>query len=64
MYNEGHIIASHTYTHRDLTTLSDFEIIDEMEKTSQLIYEAIAVKPAYMVRATLEIYFRNSYLKI
>ena len=49
MFNEGHLVGSHTYSHMDLTLLSDNQIIEEMNKTSELIYNIIGVKPAYMV---------------
>ena len=35
---EGHVLGSHTWSHPDLTTLSDSEIVDEMEKTSDAIF--------------------------
>ena len=37
MAQEGHQISNHSYTHSNLTTLSNQQIIDEMEKTEQAI---------------------------
>jgi len=37
MAQEGHQISNHSYTHADLTTLSNQQIIDEMQKTEQAI---------------------------
>lgn len=45
---EGHIIASHTYNHPDLTTLSDAQIIKEMNDTSNTIKAAINKRPKLM----------------
>lgn len=35
---EGHVLGSHTWSHPDLTTIPDEEIIDEMKKTSDMIF--------------------------
>jgi len=48
MWNEGHDIGSHTYSHTDLTTMSDEQIIWEMEKTDEIIRDAIGVYPVAM----------------
>jgi len=45
---EGHIIGSHTFFHRDLTTLSDTEIVKEMNFTSDAIFAAISKRPKLM----------------
>ena len=47
-YQEGHLIASHTHTHPDLTTLTVDEIIDEMNQTAEAIKQVIGVYPKYM----------------
>lgn len=36
--SEGHLLGSHTWSHPDLTTLSESEIIAEMNKTADAIY--------------------------
>jgi len=48
MDKDGHIIASHTWSHLDLTTLSETEIEDEMKKLEIVIEEAIGKKPAFV----------------
>jgi len=45
---EGHIIASHTWTHLDLTTLTEDEVEDEMRKLEDVIEAAIGKKPAFV----------------
>eukprot|EP00743_Colponemidia_sp_Colp-15_P013374 GILK01015514.1.p1 GENE.GILK01015514.1~~GILK01015514.1.p1 ORF type:complete len:425 (+),score=42.50 GILK01015514.1:167-1441(+) len=45
---EGHLIGSHTYTHPDLSTLSEEEVASELVKTSQAIYNALGYTPSYM----------------
>ncbi|KAJ3361849.1 hypothetical protein GGF32_006877 [Allomyces javanicus] len=47
-YNEGHQIASHTYTHADLATLTNAQIATEIAKTEAAIFAAIGVAPKYM----------------
>jgi Polysaccharide deacetylase/Chitin recognition protein len=39
IHDEGHILASHTWSHPDLTTLTSSQIRDEMDKTADLIHE-------------------------
>ncbi|CAO3697314.1 unnamed protein product [Umbelopsis ramanniana] len=47
-YDAGHHIASHTYSHPHLMSLSNEEIIAEMKATEEAIVDAIGVKPSYM----------------
>ena len=45
-YNEGHIIGNHTYFHRDLRNLTDFEIESEIRNTEEFIKDYMpAPKP-------------------
>jgi len=48
MYNEGHVIASHTYSHNDLTQMSSQQIIEDMQKLEDAVYNAIGKRPAFM----------------
>ncbi|KIM21258.1 carbohydrate esterase family 4 protein [Serendipita vermifera MAFF 305830] len=41
-------IASHTWTHPDLTTLTDAQINEEMKKTDEAIEAILGVRVAYM----------------
>ncbi|KAG8837504.1 Carbohydrate esterase 4 protein [Serendipita sp. 400] len=41
-------IASHTWTHPDLTTLNDTAIYNELKKTEEAIENIIGLRPAYM----------------
>ncbi|OUM60927.1 carbohydrate esterase family 4 protein [Piromyces sp. E2] len=45
---EGHIIGSHTWSHLDLTTLTETEVADEMTKLEVVLEEAIGKKPAFV----------------
>ena len=45
---EGHIIASHTFNHPDLTALTDAQIVKEMNDTSDAIFAAIKKRPRLM----------------
>ena len=38
MYEEGHVIGNHTYSHVDITRLSDEEATLEMKKTDEIVY--------------------------
>jgi len=48
MYDEGHVVASHTYSHQDLTSISYQEIRNEMKQLEDAVYSAIGKKPAFM----------------
>ncbi|OUM68769.1 carbohydrate esterase family 4 protein, partial [Piromyces sp. E2] len=48
MYNEGHVVGSHTYNHQDLTQLSSQQIIEEMQQLENAVYNAIGKRPAFM----------------
>ena len=47
-YQEGNDIASHTYSHKELTRLKDKKIIKEVEKTNEIIKDTIGVEPIYL----------------
>ncbi|ORX98799.1 glycoside hydrolase/deacetylase [Basidiobolus meristosporus CBS 931.73] len=47
-YDEGHHIASHTYTHISLAKSSEALIRSEMQKTSDAIFKVIGKRPQYM----------------
>ncbi|KAF7374280.1 Carbohydrate esterase family 4 protein [Mycena sanguinolenta] len=47
-YNAGHMIGSHTWAHKDLTTLSWDQIHDEMWRVEQALQRIIGVTPAFM----------------
>ena len=48
MYNEGHQIASHTWSHPDLTTLSSAARREEMYRTEQVLANILGLFPTYM----------------
>ncbi|KAL1915544.1 uncharacterized protein VTP21DRAFT_6668 [Calcarisporiella thermophila] len=48
IHADGHEIASHTYSHRALTSLSNEQIIAEMKWTEKAIEQAIGIKPTLM----------------
>lgn len=45
---EGHEIGNHTYTHRNMTKLSDASVREELNKTRESIARAAGVKPRTM----------------
>jgi peptidoglycan/xylan/chitin deacetylase (PgdA/CDA1 family) len=47
-FNSGHQIASHTFQHKDLATLSDTDIQDQMISNDDVIYSATGRVPRYM----------------
>jgi peptidoglycan/xylan/chitin deacetylase (PgdA/CDA1 family) len=47
-YEAGHQIASHTYSHPHLMSLTNEEIVYEVMATEEAIKEAIGVKPRYI----------------
>ncbi|KAJ3223469.1 chitin deacetylase [Chytriomyces hyalinus] len=46
-YQEGHQIGIHTYSHMDLTTLSDAQIISELVYGARAIYDVIGKVPRF-----------------
>ncbi|MDD2435540.1 MAG: polysaccharide deacetylase family protein [Bacilli bacterium] len=47
-YNEGHTIANHTYNHKDLSKLSESEVLNEIDKTNSIINEVLDVNNKYV----------------
>ncbi|KAF9037628.1 carbohydrate esterase family 4 protein [Panaeolus papilionaceus] len=47
-YQKGHQIASHTWSHADLTTLTWDQIHDEMYRVEQALQKIAGVVPAFM----------------
>ncbi|KAG0166567.1 chitin deacetylase [Apophysomyces sp. BC1034] len=47
-FESGHQIASHTYSHPHLMSLSNEEIIYEVKATEEAIKDAIGIKPKYL----------------
>lgn len=47
-FNEGHMVASHTYTHPDMAKLTKDQILSEMQKSSDAIYNVLKLRPKYM----------------
>ncbi|RKP08984.1 carbohydrate esterase family 4 protein [Thamnocephalis sphaerospora] len=47
-YNAGHQIASHTYSHADLTTIGPDQIRSEMTQLDDQLKRIIGVRPTYM----------------
>ncbi|XP_006457414.1 hypothetical protein AGABI2DRAFT_212813 [Agaricus bisporus var. bisporus H97] len=48
VYDAGHQVASHSWNHKDLATLSKDEILSEMSSVSQAIQQITGVRPAQM----------------
>lgn len=44
-YDDGNLILSHSYTHREMTKLSDAEINNELNKSQNAIYNIIGKRP-------------------
>jgi len=47
IYDKGHQVASHTWAHLDLTTLSSDKIHDEMWRVEQALQRIIGVQPTF-----------------
>ncbi|KAG0258109.1 hypothetical protein BG011_003540 [Mortierella polycephala] len=48
MHKDGHQIASHTWSHQDLATLSVTKMTEEMTKLDNAVKEIIGVRPMFM----------------
>ncbi|KAJ3059801.1 chitin deacetylase, partial [Podochytrium sp. JEL0797] len=46
-YHAGHDIGLHTWSHPDLTTLTDDQIVAELVYASKAVYEVLGVLPSY-----------------
>lgn len=51
MYDSGHEIQSHGYSHALCSDISDEKVTEEIEKTEQAIIDAICIKPNYFAPA-------------
>ncbi|KAF9257675.1 glycoside hydrolase/deacetylase [Marasmius fiardii PR-910] len=47
-YNAGHQIGSHTWSHADLTTLSNDQIVDGMYRVEEALAKILGVLPGFM----------------
>lgn len=47
-FNAGHQIALHTWSHRDLATLTDDEIVAELVWSAKIVKDTIGVTPTMM----------------
>jgi len=48
IYDKGHQVASHTWAHKNLTTLTFDQIHDEMWRVEQALQRLVGVTPAFM----------------
>ena len=49
-YNEGHELASHSWNHPDLTTLSDSEVLWQLRATEDVLDQVCGKNASYLVR--------------
>jgi len=47
-YGQGHMVASHTWAHKDLSKLSATDVDSEMSRVEEALERIIGVKPAFM----------------
>lgn len=48
MYEDGHLIGTHSYEHVNLCNLSDCAAIEQVDKTNEAIYEITGSYPEYI----------------
>ncbi|KAF9263961.1 carbohydrate esterase family 4 protein [Marasmius fiardii PR-910] len=48
VYGQGHQVASHTWSHADLSTLTRDQVDDEMSRVEQALQRIVGVTPAFM----------------
>lgn len=48
MYEEGHLIGNHSYHHVELNRLRESTVLEEIEKTNDLIYGATGYRPEFI----------------
>lgn len=56
MVDDGHDLANHTFTHRDLTKLTDEEIVAEMARTEATVKQLVGVTTKPYMRAPFGAY--------
>ncbi|KAJ7190227.1 carbohydrate esterase family 4 protein [Mycena pura] len=47
-YAAGHMVASHTWSHADLTTLTSAQLVDSMYRSEEFLSRIVGVRPAFM----------------
>lgn len=47
LHAQGHTLGSHTWSHKDLTTLQDWEIHQELERVETAFIRILGLKPIY-----------------
>ncbi len=50
MVNEGHIIGNHSWSHPDMTTISDAQIREELQKVKQAVGDITGQKDMFFLR--------------
>ncbi len=63
MYDEGHVIGNHTYTHVELNKLSKSSAINEIVKTNEAI-EAITGEPVKFIRPPCGAWDEEMYFEV
>lgn len=48
MHDEGHLIGNHSYSHAQLSCIQKDKALEEITKTSQIIYDATGYTPKYI----------------
>ncbi len=48
IYKEGHLIGNHTYSHVEITKISDDEAMEELKKTDEIIWSITGEHVQYM----------------
>lgn len=48
MFEDGHLIGTHSYEHVNLSSLSDSAAIEQVDKTNAAIYQIIGTYPEYI----------------
>lgn len=48
MYDEGHLIGNHTYSHIELCSVCHDKAVEEIQKTNNLIYNITGYTPKYI----------------
>jgi len=48
VYDKGHMVASHTWSHKNLSTLTYQQLQSELGRTDEALERLVGVKPAFM----------------
>jgi len=60
-FEDGHQVCTHTFTHPDMATLTEQQILTEMQENQKAIYSALSTSKLWNKKWTRPLYMRPPY---